>query len=291
MREVAVIDIMLLTIFSLFWLDTGNFGQSLQIVIGFTIVFVIGPREPGIPNFERMRIEELRQSLSRAEAAVEAEPGKTGPVWELSRVQLELYITRNLAQVRNIFWITILVMMSGFGLVLYGVYRAFENGELKIAYLTAASGLITQFIGASFLLVYRSTMSQATGYFGALERINSVGMAVQIVDTIPDNDVEIKQPYRAARSSTFGSCSKIRSVCLIHRFNRRDTGRNFHSCATAVFSKQRSTSATLQAWAMQPRGVNGGSASKTSLIEPRPASARCGSKPSRKCRAIARSLG
>src|SRR4029077_9781522 len=80
-------------------------------------------------------------------------------------------------------------------------------------------------------------------------------------------------------------------VCLIHRFNLRDTGRNFHSCATAVFSKQRSTSATLQAWAMQPRGVNGGSTSKTSLIEPMPASARCGSKPSRKCRAIAGSLG
>ena len=33
-----------------------------------------------------------------------------------------------------------------------------------------------------------------------------------------------------------------------------------------------STSATLQAWATQPRGVYGGSASKTSLIEPRQAS-------------------
>src|ERR1700693_544325 len=40
-----------------------------------------------------------------------------------------------------------------------------------------------------------------------------------------------------------------------HRFNLSDTGRNFHSCATAVFSKPRSTSATLQAWATQPRGV------------------------------------
>jgi hypothetical protein len=41
--------------------------------------------------------------------------------------------------------------------------------------------------------------------------------------------------------------------------------------------RQRNISATLQAWAMQPRGVNGGSASKTSLIEPMPTSARCGS--------------
>src|SRR3984893_18253921 len=89
--------------------------------------------------------------------------------------------------------------------------------------------------------------------------------------------------------------SSIVGVVLDERLtpwsNLRDIGRNFHSCSTAVFSRQRSTSATLQAWAMQPRGVNGGSASKTSLIEPMPASARCGSKPSRKCRAAARLSG
>src|SRR5271165_3195946 len=41
---------------------------------------------------------------------------------------------------------------------------------------------------------------------------------------------------------------------------------------SSVFTQQRSTSATLQACATQPRGVNGGSASKISLIEPRHAS-------------------
>ena len=45
----------------------------------------------------------------------------------------------------------------------------------------------------------------------------------------------------------------------------------------------RSTSATLQACATQPRGVYGGSASKISLIEPTHASLRCASKPSSSC--------
>ena len=44
------------------------------------------------------------------------------------------------------------------------------------------------------------------------------------------------------------------------------------ACRSAVFSRQRSTSATLHACAMQPRGVYGGSASKISLIEPMHAS-------------------
>src|SRR5438270_8093685 len=42
-----------------------------------------------------------------------------------------------------------------------------------------------------------------------------------------------------------------------------------------VFTQARKTSATLQAWAMQPRGVNGGSASKISAIEPIQPSSKC----------------
>ena len=47
----------------------------------------------------------------------------------------------------------------------------------------------------------------------------------------------------------------------------------FH--CSAVSHQKRSTSATLQAWATQPRGVYGASASKISLIEPMQASPRC----------------
>ena len=54
-----------------------------------------------------------------------------------------------------------------------------------------------------------------------------------------------------------------------------------------VRTQERSTSATLHAWATQPRGVYGSTASKTSLIEPMQASSRCGTKPSRKRRAPA----
>ena len=49
----------------------------------------------------------------------------------------------------------------------------------------------------------------------------------------------------------------------------------------SVESHARSTSATLQACAMQPRGVYGLSASKISLSVPMPASSRCAAKPSR----------
>src|SRR5689334_13078451 len=63
----------------------------------------------------------------------------------------------------------------------------------------------------------------------------------------------------------------------------------FNPQSVAVFTHERSVSATLHAWAMQPRGVNGASASATSLIEPTHASPRWSASPCKKRRAPARS--
>ena len=41
----------------------------------------------------------------------------------------------------------------------------------------AVSGIITQFIGVTFMVIYRSTMAQANAFMVVLDRINSVGMA------------------------------------------------------------------------------------------------------------------
>ena len=102
--------------------------------------------------FEDKRTVEIRKNLLRAEAAIEREPEKARTIWDFSRLQLELYITLNLAQVRKMFWITVTVMVAGFGLVVFGVWRAFDD-QLKVAYLTAGSGVITQMIGATFLIL------------------------------------------------------------------------------------------------------------------------------------------
>ena len=48
--------------------------------------------------------------------------------------------------------------------------------------IAAFSGIITEFIGATFLFIYRSTMQQATNYSKTLERINSVGRVVVAAD-------------------------------------------------------------------------------------------------------------
>lgn len=53
------------------------------------------------------------------------------------------------------------------------------------------------FIGATFLILYKATMAQATDYVNILERINAVGMSVQILETIEEDDTKLKQKTTA----------------------------------------------------------------------------------------------
>jgi hypothetical protein len=54
--------------------------------------------------FEDKRTVEIRKNLLRAEAAIEREPEKARTIWDFSRLQLEILITLNLAQVRRMFF-------------------------------------------------------------------------------------------------------------------------------------------------------------------------------------------
>lgn len=54
--------------------------------------------------------------------------------------------------------------------------------------VAAASGAITEFIGASFLVMYKSTVTQAKDYVTVLERINAAGMALQVLETVAKHD-------------------------------------------------------------------------------------------------------
>ena len=79
-------------------------------------------------------------------------------------------------------------MLAGFLTIGWGIYRAFESPTDSItpALISTAAGVITEFIGATFLLMFRSVNQQASSYFKTLERINSARMAWRILQTMPD---------------------------------------------------------------------------------------------------------
>jgi hypothetical protein len=138
------------------------------------------------------------EKVREIEAKVEKHPEQARFAWDLARAKLEAYFDRNLNHVNLIFWVSIAVMTVGFGLILSALFKSGQAPDTaRISYITAAAGIITEFIGATFMFVYRSTIAQANSYMATLERINTVGMAVQLLETIPDDQSALKTATKA----------------------------------------------------------------------------------------------
>ena len=135
--------------------------------------------------------------ISAAAARAEGTEG-SHYAWEIARIKLEAYFDRNLVQVNLVFWVAVLVVSVGFGFVLSGIVLCFRDpSHIGSPLVAAISGLITQFIGATFMVIYRSTMKQANDFMAVLERINVVNMAVQVLDRSPETSAELKNEVRA----------------------------------------------------------------------------------------------
>lgn len=142
--------------------------------------------------------EEREQKIEKVEQRVREHPEKPQLAWDLARTKLENYLDRNLSQVRSIYWLTLMVMFCGFAFVSYGLFQVSENpAQLPVSIVASASGVLISFIGGSFLLIYRSILAQSKEYVTVLERINAVGMAVQVIATIPEESAELKSQTKA----------------------------------------------------------------------------------------------
>jgi len=129
--------------------------------------------------------EIMEQAYINAQETHRDEPGKTKPVWDMAQLTLEIYFSRNLNQIRWIFWLSIAVISLGFILIICGVVVGYQNSQENwvVATIGGVAGVLTEFIGATFLFVYKSSMQQADRYTEILERMNFVGMAMQMLDS------------------------------------------------------------------------------------------------------------
>ncbi|MEM9378429.1 MAG: hypothetical protein AAGB93_00670 [Planctomycetota bacterium] len=186
---ILAVSIVLLAIADFTDVDLGE-GKSLAVtgaVLSFALLMILSVYYESKIDLDRA------QKIEAVELRVKENPHEPVAAWELARIKLESYLDRNLSQVRAIFWLTLLAMGVGFALIAYGVVRVYDGPEtLGASVLVTSSGVVVEFVAGTFLLIYRSTISQARGYVSVLERINAVGMAVQILDSIEDEDGSVK---------------------------------------------------------------------------------------------------
>jgi hypothetical protein len=99
-----------------------------------------------------------------------------------------------------------MVMFAGFAILGYGIYRVYASPEsFKPSVVVTVSGVIVEFIAATILLIYRSTMEQARSYVAMLEKINAVGMSIQILDLMKTGDTDkVRADLAMALLSLYG---------------------------------------------------------------------------------------
>lgn len=177
---------------------------SLNVRIAFQISAFLGAGLLAVVQTIH-RIDEYERSQKRVETAeqnLKENQGKPQFAWELAQARLESYLNRNLAQVRSIYLWTVIVMTVGFILIGVGAFEAFHEPEkFQASVLSAISGVLVSFIGGTFLVLYKATMAQAKDYVTILERINAVGMSVQILESLgADPDLQHKSLAEIAKT-------------------------------------------------------------------------------------------
>lgn len=179
--------------------QSGLVDKKITNTVAGVIGALAGLVAVGVSAYQGLAEQEAReQRIETVEQRLREHPEKPQLAWDLARIKLESYLDRNLSQVRSIYWLTLIVMLCGFSFVTYGLFQASQNPEkLPVSIVAAASGVLISFIGGSFLLIYRSILAQSKEYVTVLERINAVGMAVQVIATIPDASAELKSQTKA----------------------------------------------------------------------------------------------
>jgi hypothetical protein len=160
---------LLIAVFGFFaaYLPSGNYfiERAGQIMLGLAALLYFL-----LDSALRAREEErLEARVDQAERAVVEHPDRPGPLWDAARARLELYFQRNLSQTRSIYWITCIVMLAGFVMIAYGLTTVEADKPIQGSALAVGAGLLTEFVAATFIVVYKSTMAQTNSFVATLE--------------------------------------------------------------------------------------------------------------------------
>ena len=126
------------------------------------------------------------QKIDKAEATLESNPNETNAAWNVAKLKIEKYIDKNISQINSIYNISISIIGIGFLIIIAGIIAIYIGRDNTGSIVIIISGLLTNFIGSTILIIQRNVFIQAKEYLTALERINAVGMCVQIVDLIEE---------------------------------------------------------------------------------------------------------
>lgn len=194
--EQAIREVLGLDKFKQYWdfieavkADRSQWKKNMLIIFIVTFLLIFIARIIIAVLFEEHKKtkdeKDISDNIEKAKAEISEQPDKIKPVWDLANYTLQKYYNKNLSQVNSIYKLSIIVMVMGFLLIVSILIASiFLDKEIEFESIGIIAGIITEFIGATFLFIYKSTIKQALKHSNSLEEINKVGMSIKIIESL-----------------------------------------------------------------------------------------------------------
>jgi len=194
---IVLVILAIVVVVTLYWLiKSPSLEPFLSLLVVGAIVSVLGTIKDVSDIFTVSK-----KDIEVARERVEQNPDKAKPAWDLATAKLEAYLSANLKQINWIFGLSVIVMVIGFVFLITAVFLSLQNPQLTTPVIVAGiGGALTEFIGATFLVLYRSAVEHSTNFIKSLDKTSSVGVAMQILDNIStDKDETVREKIIEAK--------------------------------------------------------------------------------------------
>lgn len=105
--------------------------------------------------------------------------------------QLNEYYTINKVQAKRSYSLSIITITVGFIVLIVGIMLKFYGKiELNVTIITSLLAIISEFIGATSLLLYKESTKQIKLFFEKLSKLQNIMLAVELANKLNDNKKE-----------------------------------------------------------------------------------------------------
>lgn len=148
---------------------------------------------------------QVGERAKKAASQSEQQPATNKTVWEEHFNRQQQYILVNLRQNQGVFRLAISMIIFGLLLICFGLIQDYLSAtprDSAIAWsgswAAIIAGLVSQFVAGTILVVFKSVFQQTTDYYKSVERMASIGIAMNMLDTLPTGDPEFKSRIMAS---------------------------------------------------------------------------------------------
>lgn len=179
--------------------------HTLGIVSGLVIGFLLAAWISGAVSRARKE-EEAHHATKAAEQELAGKPNDAVAIAQANMARLNEYYNLNKSQAWYSFIASITAVTIGFGVILLAIFHfKGDSGRVTIG---TVSGILLQFIGGAFFVMYNKSRDQLNLFYGKLVRLQDTMLAVQQCDLLSQE-----------------SKDRVREAVIIALVNRHSTDR------------------------------------------------------------------